>query len=249
MDADKVLISLLWAAAIVVGLHAFQRSKRLVTRLLCIPAAILLLLFWPPAERMLVGFLESGYQQGYPRDQNVQAIVVLSATVYPPEPERPVWLVGENTYERTFYAAWLYHHWHPLPILACGGPEGDRTSNNPAYAEVMRDLLLKTGVPAGMLWVERESTNTYENARNAARILRENGVDRIALVTEAYHMRRAEGCFRKQGIRVVPAPCGFRSRYPLWWWRWFPSHLTFAQAVDAMHEFIGLGWYLVRNRI
>jgi len=53
-------------------------------------------------------------------------------------------------------------------------------------------------VPREHTWVERSARNTDENARFSARILETRGVRMILLVTEAYHMRRGEACFRKR---------------------------------------------------
>jgi uncharacterized SAM-binding protein YcdF (DUF218 family) len=63
-----------------------------------------------------------------------------------------------------------------------------------------------SGIPVADLRVEARSANTHENARNAAEMLRANGLADIVLVTSPVHMRRAEAAFRHEGIRVSPAP-------------------------------------------
>src|SRR4029077_17824742 len=135
------------------------------------------------------------------------AIVVLSADVPPPLPERPVPLPDNATYQRCQYAAWLHKHWRPLPVMACGGvgPYGGEP-----FSVAMRHLLEGEGVPLPMIWTEEKSRSTHENAVYGAEMLRSRGIRKVVLVTEAYHMPRAERCFRKQGMEVIPAPCGFR---------------------------------------
>ena len=61
----------------------------------------------------------------------------------------------------------------------------------------MAALARELGVPADRIVVESISTSTWENARRTAPLLRSKGVERILLVTDSLHMRRAEGCFRK----------------------------------------------------
>ena len=187
---------------------------------------------------------ESPYSNQPPTDHDVQAIVVLSSSVFPPTPPRPTAIVGSDTYERCKYAAWLFTHWKQVPVLASGG--GSR--GTPAYSVTMGEALAAEGVPATMIWTEQESKSTYENAVNSAAILRQRGIHKIVLVTEAYHMRRSEGVFRKQGIEVVPAACGFRS--PEVRWRdMLPSWEAISWNEDSMHEVIALVWYKLNGRI
>ena len=109
---------------------------------------------------------------------------------------------------------------------------------------------LAAPAPAWGIWSEEKSLNTFENAFYGAQALRARKVHRVALVTEAYHMLRAERCLREQGIEVAPAPCSFRSRF-----RVRPEHLfgahreAFDWTLDAAHEMGGLAWYWLRRRI
>ena len=74
----------------------------------------------------------------------------------------------------------------------------------------MREMLERDGIPETMIWTEERSRSTYENAVYGAEVLRSHGITTIALVVEAQSMLRAEACFRKQGITVVPAASGYR---------------------------------------
>ena len=112
----------------------------------------------------------------------------------------------------------------------------------------MRQTMTKEGVPDALLWNDERSTSTYENALYGAQILRQKGIRRIILVTEAFHMLRSERCFRKQGMDVIPAACDFR----LVAWdaaNFFPSGHGILENEQVLHEFVGLGWYLIRGRI
>ncbi|WP_448097353.1 YdcF family protein [Luteibacter yeojuensis] len=63
-----------------------------------------------------------------------------------------------------------------------------------------------SGVPTRDLRIEDMSTNTHENARNSALLLRANGSSDILLVTSPIHMRRAAGAFRREGLAVSVVP-------------------------------------------
>jgi uncharacterized SAM-binding protein YcdF (DUF218 family) len=112
----------------------------------------------------------------------------------------------------------------------------------------MKRTLVGEGVPQDMVWLEERSQSTYENAVFAAEILRARKIRRIALVTDAYHMLRADGCFRKQGLEVIPAPTGFREfNYEVS--DFVPGWNAIRQSEQLLHEGIGLVWYRLRGRL
>jgi len=203
----------------------------------------LVLLTWPPVDWLLSRPLEARYPiQTFP-SAPAQAIVVLSSAVNPPIFERPYALPDEGTQHRCEFAAWLHKHWQPLPVLACGGPGSRRGS---AFSLTMRELLQRAGVPDMMIWTEERSRSTHENAVFGSEILRKNGIVRIALVVEARSMLRAEACFRKEGMLVIPAPCEFREiESPVE--ELIPSWRAIKGNESTLHEGIGLAWYWLRG--
>jgi uncharacterized SAM-binding protein YcdF (DUF218 family) len=205
----------------------------------------LFLVSWPAAAWLLARPLEGRYTRRAKPIGDAEAIVVLSSNVKPPLAERPIPLADQDTYERCQYAAWLYKNWRTLPVLACGGvgPNGGE-----AFSVTMQRLLEAEGVPESQAWIEGKSRSTYENAKYGAELLKSKGISRIVLVTDAYHMPRAEGCFRKQGLKVVAAPCGFTQLY-LSWDQLLPRWRAIDQNELTLHEFLGLAWYRVRGWI
>jgi uncharacterized SAM-binding protein YcdF (DUF218 family) len=65
---------------------------------------------------------------------------------------------------------------------------------------------INEGFEASRIILERRSRNTYENAPYSAQLISSGSKDHWLLVTSAYHMPRAIGCFRKAGLRVEPWP-------------------------------------------
>ena len=63
-------------------------------------------------------------------------------------------------------------------------------------AEVGRRYALKQGIPAKNILFENTSRNTYENLRNIKPILRANSVDSIIIVSDPYHLARAQAIAR-----------------------------------------------------
>jgi uncharacterized SAM-binding protein YcdF (DUF218 family) len=121
----------------------------------------------------------------------------------------------------------------------------------PTLAEAMRDFLVELGVPSSDIILESRSRSTYENALQSARLLKDRGIRKIILVTEAAHMPRALGTFRKQGLEAVPAPCHYIST------AWFerpllgllPAPGTLRESQGVLHEWLGMAWYRLRGRM
>ncbi len=87
----------------------------------------------------------------------------------------------------------------PPCLIVCGGRgEGEDIPE----AEAMARYLREKGIPEEDIRREDQSTNTYENLRNAKRIM-DSSMNRYrcALVTSNYHLFRAALLSRKVGIR------------------------------------------------
>jgi uncharacterized SAM-binding protein YcdF (DUF218 family) len=87
-------------------------------------------------------------------------------------------------------------------LISGGGPKSCETKE----ASVMRELALDLGVKAEDIVIERESSETFEQARNIRYFVRN---DNVILVTSAMHISRAEKMFKKFGINYFPLPTDF----------------------------------------
>lgn len=204
----------------------------------------LFLISWPPMDWVFSRPLEGRYPvRPFRAPPGLQAIVVLGSAVRPPQFEQPYPLPDEETFERCEHAAWIWKRWGPLPVLATEGRQ-----EWPARNGTMRDLLVGAGVASDMIWTEDQSRSTHENAVYGARILREHGVKRIALVVDAQSMPRASACFRKEGFDVAAAPVEFRTWGP-WNEELLPSWHAVRRNEITLHEVLGLAWYRLRGWI
>jgi uncharacterized SAM-binding protein YcdF (DUF218 family) len=206
----------------------------------------LFLFSWTPFAALTSLTLEWRYPVETPPPQEVGAIVVLAGGTYPPDPSQREAAPTLDTYVRCQYAAWLHRNWRAVPVFASGG----RSPEQVLLSGVMRRVLEGEGVPPGQVFTEDRSTSTYTNATQTAAVLKDRGIRKIALVTEAFHMWRAELCFRKQGIQVVPAPCAFRGRvFRPKWGDFIPGPKGMGWNGDVLHEWIGLPWYRISGKI
>jgi uncharacterized SAM-binding protein YcdF (DUF218 family) len=131
----------------------------------------------------------------------------------------------------------------PLIMLTGGGPAGVRPE-----AQQMKDILAVMGVPADRMLLENQSRDTHDNAVYSARLLKSRGINRILLVTSAYHMRRSAALFEAQGLEVVPAPTDYQQLVgPQVLPGWLPLVNNLAQTTDALHEIVGYWVYRWRG--
>lgn len=176
--------------------------------------------------------------------QQADAIVVLGAGR---EVDDPGWAGDAASHlavERLRYAARLAKA-SGLPVLITGGsPYGRPLSEAALMTEVMeRDL----GVP--VRWQEEASRTTWENATLSAPMLREAGVKRVVLVTQAYHMARSRWSFERQGFTVIAAPVGFigvPNQRPFG--GWLPEAKAVEQSAQLLNEAAGLLLYPLAYR-
>lgn len=137
--------------------------------------------------------------------------------------------------ERARLAARL--HWvSGLPILASGGLH---RGEPPSEAELLA-AVLSEDFSVALRWQEGRSRTTWENATLSAPLLRDAGVRRIVLVTQAWHMPRARWCFERQGFEVIPAPMGFlgvANGRPLG--GWLPEAVAIWQSSLLLNEAAG----------
>jgi len=100
-----------------------------------------------------------------------------------------------------------------------------------------------------VVWVEEGSRNTFENAQLSAALLKPAGIERIYLVTHAWHMRRARIAFEHAGFTVIPAPTGFATRFKLTVVDFLPDARALHDSGVFFREGVGIGWYYLRIAI
>jgi uncharacterized SAM-binding protein YcdF (DUF218 family) len=174
--------------------------------------------------------------------QDADAIVILGGGTYFRAPEYAGQdVVGDATLVRLRYGAKLQRE-TGKPILVTGGmPLG----NGVPEAEQMR-AALEQDFHVPVQWTESTSNNTYENAHNSSRILRQANIRKIYLVTHAWHMPRSAEIFRRAGFEVVEAPTAYTTRYRTDLLTFLPQAESLRDSKIFIHEIIGMLWYRLK---
>jgi len=239
----------------IIAALVFHRSPR--WQRICIFSSLGILLLasntWVPT--ILTRSLEWRYLplETYPPSEII--VVLGGSTASAQYPRQMVEVSGAG--DRILYAAHLYHQGVAPKLLLTGGYI-DWLDERNAPAHDMAEILIMLGVPEDALWYETESRNTYENALFTRRILEEQGIDHIVLVTSAMHMPRAVGLFEKQGFEVIPAPTDYNVTQSDWERLWQPNLTTqlfnalpsvgnLSDITLALKEYLGIFTYRLRG--
>lgn len=225
-----------------VGLLWIRRKEsRRRLRLLSASAGLLLLICWPPTAYLALGSLEWQYAPLDRRPAEIPAMVVLAGGAKRVVGQEVV-LYPDSIY-RCLRAADLYHAGPPCPIYVSGG-KVDPSDFGPPLAVLMRDFLIQLAIPAEQIRLEDQSSTTHENAVNTAAMLKQHGIARVVLVTDATHLPRAVQCFEAAGIEVVPAGCSYHADGLSWTLATIlPSAGAAGGVQAAAHEWLGLLYY------
>ncbi len=130
--------------------------------------------------------------------------------------------------ERLAYGAYVARR-TGLPILVSGAP----------METVAMQETLRRNFDTPVRWVDNQSGDTFQNARNSADLLHKDGIGRILLVTHAAHLRRALREFTAAGMQVVPAPMGIVSARGHHLGEYFPSPEGLLHSYAAIYELLG----------
>jgi len=146
-------------------------------------------------------------------------------------------------------AARLFHLLDRRPsVIASGGITNPNSQLEPETA-VIRDLLLRAGVPADRILLESTSRTTHEQALNVAPMLKARHWERFALVTPPAQMPRAVAAFAAQGVEPMPAAAPYRSSPlpgspPA---RWRPNSGALNVSARAAYDYLAWGYYWMRG--
>lgn len=246
MEALKYLLlpPVINALLILAGLAA--GARRLTGGLLiALGLASLLVLATPIASHALRQGLEPPPLSGPAALRGEGAIVILGGGRDYQSPEFGWGDAPSNpTWRRLAYGAWLQRG-SDWPILVTGGRVHDEHS---AEASLMAAALREVfGVP--VRWLEGESRNTAENARFSAAMLEAAGIERVALVSQAWHLPRASAEFKRAGLEVIAAPTEFASAPPPGLHAWIPRAYHLNQSTRALHEWLGRGVSWIKTQL
>jgi uncharacterized SAM-binding protein YcdF (DUF218 family) len=240
------VIVLLLAGVVWLSARPKSRAPRLFLTLVAVGYTLASIYAVPHSiERWIAAPFHALTERDIPPGRTV--VVLLGSGSY----RRVDWSNGEVSVldpigtERTLEAARIFRLAKAEYVISSGGVIDPESPESPAGV-TMQSALIELGVPRDRIVVERDSTNTREEALNVAAMLPALGVNHVILVTSAIHMRRAVGMFRAAGVAVIPAVArqpdyaGFTEYF-------LPTQEGLRTTALVVHELAGLTFYRMRG--
>lgn len=234
--------------ALLVGLFLTStRFRRIGKWLVGLAVCFALLTTFVPVGPFMLKVLEDRFPPPQSLPGRIDGIVVLGGVIDPAMSEERRRLVINGAIERITMSATLAHM-NPEAKLVFTGGSGSLMRQHMKEADYVADLYEALGIPRERMILERESRNTWENAKFTMEMVSPKQGENWILVTSAFHMPRAIGVFRRVGWEMIPYPVDYIIRNKLS----VPSPLDFGAGLGGMsaagHEWLGLIAYWLTGK-
>lgn len=204
---------LIWIIVIItIGL--FDKDKKRARRLFIL-AFLLLVTFTNP---FLINTLYNNWEPApktYSSLDHYEVIIVLGG--YSNSTQEPLDRVHfVKGADRILHAIEIYKLGKANALLLSGGTSrvlGEKISEATSVYPFLKNM----GIPEKAILLESTSRNTHENAKYTADIINEKYPGgTFLLITSAFHMKRAEACFQKEGLDVITFPTDYYGNEFYW---------------------------------
>ncbi len=212
---------------------------------LALAAASLVLLWLLSCDGVAVWLARTALPQFAPalaaqlKADKVQAVVILGGGLLAQAPEYGQAQPSDRTAARLRYGIELARQ-SGLPLAFSGGTGWAAGSRQTASEAGVAARVALQDYGVALRWTEDQSRDTAGNARLLTPLLRQDGVQRIALVTDAWHLPRAVAAFERAGLTVTPAPTGFVLAQESPVLRWLPSSHGLQASRHVLRECLAL---------
>ena len=216
------------------GLWLSKKHPKTGRSLATLSLAALLILSLPITGNALLQSLETLPPISEAQLRDVQAIVILGGGKNNQAPE----FGNQDTFnrwtlQRLRYGAYLQQQTGKPILVTGGGLFGERSEADAMSESLQRDFHAKD------IWTEDQSKDTAENALYSAAILKQYGIERIALISQSWHLPRAIKLFEQRGLTVYPAPTGYTNEDNEPIIRWLPKASAMDKSSIAIKEYLG----------
>lgn len=139
----------------------------------------------------------------------------------------------------------LYKNGKIRKILISGGEISILGKTPKKEVEEIAKYLIISGVPRQSIFMETHAQNTRENAENCSKILKKHFKNQsYILITSGFHLRRANACFEKVGIKVDAFGANYLSHERnYFWFNILPKEDSFSDSQLIFREIIGYWTY------
>ncbi|MFG1402274.1 YdcF family protein [Xanthobacter sediminis] len=209
--APSNALSILLVLAALALLAGLRRAGEV---LLAVGVAGVLVFGFSPAANYIMSPLEERFPQFHDDGQPITGVLLLGGAELPDIGLARGQPAFSEAGERVIAFADLARRYPNARLAFIGGSGALIPEGHGREAEMMRQSLGALGIDPARVEFEERSRNTAENAEFAKALLKPKPGERWLLVTSAFHMPRAMGCFRAVDFPVVAYPVDFRTIGP-----------------------------------
>lgn len=208
LAAPSNLLPLLGLLGLLIGL----RRPSLGGAVAALSLSALLVAGMSPVAQLVARPLEERFPAYSDDGRPVAGVIVLGGSIDAPESLRRGQIVANDAGERMMALGDLARRLPGARLVFSGGPGALGAPDSEATA--VQRFAGTLGVEPSRIVFEGASSNTRENALFTAALVPPRPDERWLLVTSAFHMPRAMGCFRGVGYEVVAYPVDYRITSP-----------------------------------
>ena len=214
---DLAFEPIAWVIALVaLGLVLFARGsrrRRLASGSLVAAVVVLLVAGNPMVANRLWWALERDAPTSYRADVEYDVVVLLGGLI-PTGLADPTKLVSYGDSVERLLVTYDLLRTGKVKVAIVSGGVPDPPPGTLVEAALLAKQLEDWGIDRDRLVVDEKALNTRQNATETARIVRERGDRSVLIVTSAFHMDRAAGCFRAVELPVDTLPVDRRAVDP-----------------------------------
>jgi uncharacterized SAM-binding protein YcdF (DUF218 family) len=196
----------------------------------------------PAVANRLWRSLEAGAEDTLRAGVTYDAVVLLGGVGDPlgATAEEPAWNGNVERLTKTYE---LLATGRARVAVVSGGSYG--VDGLPTEAELLARQLRAWGIASERILLEDRALNTRENATFTRALLEAKGLSTVLIVTSAFHLPRAAGCFRAAGVTCDALAVDYRLRSLSRDTHVLPRAEYLADSAKALREWLGRLVYAV----
>ncbi len=163
-----------------------------------------------PVSNSIAWSLEHATTSTYREDVTYDAVVLLGGVVDEEVTARSGQPAYNENVERVIMTYRLLRDGKAKVVIITGGTLDKRFTEHGEAVTLGRQLE-EWGISKDRIILDEKALNTRENAVNTQRIAKERNLERVLVVTSAFHMLRSAECFSAVGMKVDTLAVDYRA--------------------------------------
>jgi uncharacterized SAM-binding protein YcdF (DUF218 family) len=226
----------------------FIQSKKLVILFSKLFLILFLFFGYTPLSNFLLSKMEDYIQPSKYPIQQLTGIVVLGGSFNSGLDSKERNEVSLNSSAERLTKALEIYKKNPRILILFSGFSGELKPQGWSESDMAKKFFLDQGVKLDNLIFENQSRNTFENIKYSKDIIA-NYKGTWGLITSANHMPRSYFAFKKQGLILEPISVDYKTGTRRIFWINFNITPGLSDWNILLHEFIGITYYKITNKI